>query len=304
MFVGVVQMVLFEIVLPAFLIFLSGYLVQKKFQVSIRGISVISLYIMMPALTFHTFFTIELNVQILYAATVSILLMFALMGITKLACRLLGYDAAGESAMMLVTVFMNSGNYGAPIVLFAFGRSGFNFAVLIMVFHLILMSIFGVYLASRGKQSTSTSIMNILKMPSIYAMVIGLLFQVLHINIPDTFLQAFDLVGQASVPTVMILLGMQLAELSLKDFDWKAIGVGTVIRLLLSPLVTWAICLLFPLESLLQKVLILTAAMPSAATVLMYAIEFEAKPQFVSSATFVSTVISFFSIALCLFFLL
>ncbi|WP_318509081.1 hypothetical protein [Bacillus sp. T3] len=87
-------MVLLEIVLPAFLIFLSGYLVQKKFQVSIRGISVISLYIMLPALTFHTFYSIKLNVQILYAASVSLLLMFALMGITKLMCRLLRYDAA------------------------------------------------------------------------------------------------------------------------------------------------------------------------------------------------------------------
>ena len=296
-------MVLLEIVLPAFLIFLSGYVVQKKFQVSIRGISVISLYIMLPALTFHTFYTIKLNVQILYAAAVSVLLMFALMGITKLMSRLLRYDAAGESAMMLVTVFMNSGNYGAPIVLFAFGRSGFEFAVLIMVFHLILMSIFGVYLASRGKQSARTSVVNILKMPSVYAMVIGLLFQATHISIPNTFLQAFDLVGQASVPTVMIMLGMQLAELTLKDFDWKAISLGTVTRLVISPLLTWAICLLFPLEPLLVKVLILTAAMPSAATVLMYAIEFDATPQFVSSTTFVSTVVSFFSIAIVLFIL-
>ncbi|AGK54090.1 hypothetical protein B1NLA3E_11700 [Bacillus sp. 1NLA3E] len=296
-------MILLEIVLPAFLIFLSGFLVQKKFQVSIRSISVISLYIMLPALTFHTFFTIKLNVQILYAAAVSILLMIALMAITRVVSRMLRYDAVGESSMMLVTVFMNSGNYGAPIVLFAFGRPGFEFAVLIMVFHLILMSIFGVYLASRGKQSASTSFKNILKMPSVYAMVLGLLFQALHFQMPDSFLQAFDLVGQASVPTVMILLGMQLAELTLKDFDWKAIWLGTFIRLILSPLLTWAICLLFPLQPLLQTVLILTAAMPSAVTVLMYAIEFDAKPQFVSSTTFVSTVASFFSIAIVVFFL-
>lgn len=296
-------MVLLEIVLPAFVIFLSGYLVQKKFQVSIRGISVISLYIMLPALSFHTFYSIKLNAQILYAAAVSILLMVALMVITRLVSRVLRYDAAGESSMMLVTVFMNSGNYGAPIVLFAFGRDGFEFAVLIMVFHLILMSIFGVYLASRGKQSAHTSLINILKMPSVYAMVIGLFFQAMHINMPNTFLQAFDLVGQASVPTVMIMLGMQLAELTLKDFEWKAIGLGTVIRLVISPIVTWAICLLFPIEPLLQKVLILTSAMPSAATVLMYAIEFDAKPQFVSSTTFVSTVVSFFSIALVLLIL-
>lgn len=296
-------MVLLEIVLPAFLIFLSGYLVQKKFQVSIRSISVISLYIMLPALSFHTFFTIKLNMQILYAAAVSLLLMFALMVIARIVSRLLRYDAAGESSMMLVTVFMNSGNYGAPIVLFAFGRPGFEFAVLIMVFHLILMSIFGVYLASRGKQSASTSFKNILKMPSVYAMVLGLLLQTLHVEMPDSFLQAFDLVGQASVPTVMILLGMQLAELTLKDFDWKAIWLGTAIRLVISPLLTWGICLLFPLQPLLQNVLILTAAMPSAVTVLMYAIEFDAKPQFVSSTTFVSTVVSFFSIAMVVFFL-
>ncbi|BCJ85479.1 AEC family transporter [Effusibacillus dendaii] len=294
-------MILFQVVLPVLFIFLSGYIVQKKFQPDIRSVSVVALYITNPALAFQTFYGTMLNSQLFYIVVNSFLLLFALILFTKWASRLFHYSTTDESALMLTTAFMNSGNYGAPIILFAYGQTAFQYAVVTMVLHLIIMSIFGVYFASRGQNGVMTAVKNVLRMPQIYAAVIGILFQLTHVHIPASFDQAINLVAQATIPLVMLILGMQLATITTKDFEWKTIAVGSVIRLLLSPVAAWAICLLFPLDPLLQKVLIVTAAMPPAATMVLYAIEFDAKPQLVSSITFIGTLISFATITALLY---
>ncbi|GAF38374.1 hypothetical protein JCM14202_178 [Agrilactobacillus composti DSM 18527 = JCM 14202] len=57
---------------------------------------------------------------------------------------------------------------------------------------------------------------------------------------------------------------------------------------------------MFPIDPLLRNVIVVMAAMPSAANTTLYAIEFEAEPQFVSSATLVTTLASIFSLTFVL----
>lgn len=290
-------MVLLEIVLPVFLIFLSGYWIQKKFNLDIKTASALSLYILCPVLIFRTFYTYKLNEQFYYIILVQLLLLFSLIAITKLLCRVFHYDLVNENALILTTAFMNSGNYGAPIILFAFGDKGFNEAILIMVLHALFMGVFGVYFASRGKGSVKESLINIFRLPNVYAVALGLIFQYTHIPISHSFQQAIDLVGEASIPVIMLVLGMQLATIQLKDLEGKLVTVGTSVRLVISPAVAWVMCSLLPIDQLLKHVMVVIAAMPSAATALLYAVQFEAKPQLVSSVTFVSTLLSFVTIS-------
>jgi malate permease and related proteins len=291
---------LLETVFPVFLIFLTGYIVQKKFNLDIKSISNMSLYILSPALIFETFYTARLNGQFFYMVIIQLLLLLALIVTTKMACRLFRYDIRTESALMLTTAFMNSGNYGAPIILFAFGNKGFHEAVLIMVLHSIFMGIFAVYFASRGKASVKDAILNIFRIPNIYAVAVGLLFQYCHVPLPGSFMQAVDLVGKASIPVVMLVLGMQLATVTVQDLDSKLVSLGTIIRLIISPLLAWGICSLFPISLLSKQVMLVLAGMPSAATALLYAVQFDAKAKLVSSITLVSTILSFLSITILL----
>jgi malate permease and related proteins len=58
-----------------------------------------------------------------------------------------------------------------------------------------------------------------------------------------------------------------------------------------------------PLDLLLEKVLIVSAAMPSAATTTMYALQFDAEPELVSSITFITTLVSIGTITPLLYLL-
>ena len=282
------------------LIFLSGYLLQRKFKVDIKPISTLAMFILQPALVFRTFYGKTLDMKLLYIIIICLLAALLLIFISYIAARLVHYDKLTESAFMLASVFMNSGNYGAPIILFAFGEQAFQYAVTIMVFQAIIMNVFGIYIASRGRNSALTALKTVAKMPANYAIILALTATALHIHIMNNFYQAIDLIAQAAIPTVMLVLGMQLANVTVKSFDWMGISLVSLIRLVLSPILAYGLCQLFPIDPLLLKVFIVSFAMPSAATTAMYAIQFNTRPQFVSSSTFITTLLSFVTLTVLL----
>src|SRR5690625_2232074 len=202
------------------MIFFAGWLGQKIIGFDIRSISTVALYIMSPFLAFRTFYSNELTMDYIYIIVFCCLLTLVLIGVVLIVSFITKADRSQFSAMVLGSAFMNSGNYGAPVALFAFGATGFDYAVIVMVFQSFLMSSVGIFFASFGsKQKTSLaeSVQSVIRMPVLHGAVIGVIFQLLHIPIPETISDAIGLVADASIPTVMLVLGMQLAEIRVKD---------------------------------------------------------------------------------------
>ncbi|GEK33591.1 AEC family transporter [Kurthia sibirica] len=299
-------MSLFLIILPVILVFLTGFIGQKALHFDIKNISTLTLYVMSPVLAFRTFYTTPLTPDYMYIILFAVLLCFMLFIVTWLTTKLIHADRSESSAMMLGAVFMNSGNYGAPVALFAFGQEGFHIAVIIMVLHSLLMNTLGIFFASMGsddKPSLKTSLSKVYTMPVLWGAVIGLAMQLIHIPLHESILNGVDLIADASIPVVMLILGMQLAVISRKKVNYTAMATTTSIRMIISPLLAAAILFFMPLPTIVKSVLILQAAMPAAANTTMLALQFNTKPDLVSFTTFITTAISIFSIPIVLFFL-
>lgn len=294
------------IVLPAFLIFTAGFIGQKLLKLNIKSISTMSLYLMLPFLTFDTFYSNELNIEYFYMFLFTVLFMLVLLVITLVAGKVMKGDKSQISSMLLGTLFPNSGNYGAPVALFAFGAVGFQYAVILMVIHGFLNTTLGIFIASFGSEKSTTikdACIRVLKMPVLYGLLFGVLFQLLHIQLPSTILEGISLVGSASIPTVMLILGMQLAEIKSNKFQLKYVNTVTFIRMILSPLVAILLVSFMPVNDMIHKVFILLAAMPIAANTTMIASQFDVKPDFVSFTTLVTTLISLVTIPITLYFI-
>ena len=77
------------------------------------------------------------------------------------------------------------------------------------------------------------SIKKILRLPPIYAVIIGLMLRIMLIPIPDLLLQVSEIAGKAVPPIMMISVGMALTLPK-----WKSLMIlipGSVIRLFLGP---------------------------------------------------------------------
>lgn len=294
------------IILPVFIIFTIGFIGQKLIGFDIKTISTAALYLMSPFLAFRTFFTNEITMDYFYIIVFCLLLTVILLAIVWVTGLMMKATRPQLSAMILGGVFMNSGNYGAPVVLFAFGTVGFDYAVIMMVFQSLLMNSIGIFFASIGGEEKATlqqSVQRVIRMPLIYAAFAGLLFQLLNLTIPTAVMEGISLVADASIPTVMLVLGMQLAAISRKRVAYRYVSAVTIIRMVASPLIAAGILYFMPVSDLLKSVIILQAAMPAAANTTMFALQFGTEPDLVSFTTFITTLISIFTIPFVLFFL-
>lgn len=297
---------LFLIILPVLIVFLIGYIGQRLIGFDIKSISTISLYLMSPFLAFRTFYTTKLTMEYLYICSFAILLVFVLFIITWIWAYFLKARRSEISAMMLGAVFMNSGNYGAPVVLFALGSPGFHIAVVIMVLHSLLMNSLGIFLAAiggKGEATVKQALRNVFRMPVLYASVFGILLQLLNFNVPKSVMNGVDLVADASIPVVMLVLGMQLAAISKTRVKYRFVTSVSIIRIILSPIAAACILWFLPVSDLIKAVLIIQSAMPAAANTTMLALQFDTEPDLVSFTTFITTIISIFSIPVVMYFL-
>jgi malate permease and related proteins len=299
-------MELLLIVLPAFLIFTAGFIGQRVLNFDIKSISKLSLYLLLPFLTFDTFYTNQLNADYFYMFVFTSLLTIILCGLTFLTGILVKADRPHLSALQIGSIFPNSGNYGAPVALFAFGAMAFDYAIIIMVIHAFLINSLGIFLASLGGSSSTGikgALIKLVRMPVMYGAVLGILFQILNIPLPSTIIGGISMVGDASIPIVMLILGMQLAEIKPQKFNLKYVSSITILRMVVSPLLAFALVQIMPVSDIIKNVFILLAAMPVAANTTMLAVQFDCKPDLISFSTLVTTLLSLISIPFVLYLL-
>ncbi len=292
--------VFIQVVLPVLLVFGAGYLLQKLAKLDLKSVSTVALYIMLPCLVFKTFYNADLNGEYVMMLVFSVLLLVSILVINKVVAKVKGYDASMESGLILSTAFMNSGNYGAPIILFAFGEAGFVYSVSFLVLQAIIMNFFGVYYAARGKSGLRMAIVSVLKMPPTYAVIVALIMNLGSFAMPGNLMSSVELLANASIPMVMVVLGMQLAGISITNMDWSKVTYASIVRLIASPVIAFGLTLFLPMSDLMASVLIVSAAMPSAATTTIYAVQFDSKPELVSSITLMTTLLSVITIPIIL----
>ena len=107
------------------------------------------------------------------------------------------------------------------------------------------------------------------------------------------------LVGDAAVPLLLIILGLQLAETE-GIGEAPKVALATVLRLGLSVPLALFLSGLLGLDELSTKLAVMLSSMPTAVNMTILAIEFDVRPRFVNSVVVVSTVASVLSLTLIL----
>ena len=160
--------VLINIVLPVFIIIGAGFVAARMLTIDAHTLSRVSLYVLGPCLVFSKLVETTVTgtdlVQIVVFTVVGTLLVLALSWVVARSLRL---DRSKESAFMLSCTFVNSGNYGLPLVLFAFGEQGLDRALLYFVTSAFVVNTLAVFVASRGKAKSTASLLNIFRIPII-----------------------------------------------------------------------------------------------------------------------------------------
>lgn len=295
----------FIILFPIFCIFIVGFIAQKTLKFDIANLSKMSLYVLSPFLAFKTFYTHQLNLDYLYYIIYIFALCITLIIIVSIWSLIMKYNTKERCAMILSSCFMNNGNYGTPVILVFFGSLGFDLAVIMMVLQQFVMSTLGIYYAAKGSSyqdvvSQKEVLLKVVRMPVAYGAFLGIIFQLCHISLSTSIFTSISMIGDSSIVIIMIILGMQLARLQITQLDYPKIAFALLNKMVLAPLVALAIVYFMPIDYTYKQILIVLAAMPTAANTTLLSVQFDTKPELVSSATFISTILSLVTLPIIL----
>jgi predicted permease len=159
----------------------------------------------------------------------------------------------------------------------------------------------GFYITARGNHSTKESLKRVIKLPTIYAFIIGVLVNLIGIKFGQGYLDFANLFRGAYSVLGMMLIGMGLASISYYKFDFKFIGATFLTKFVVWPIIIALIIFadstsvhLFSTE--IYKIMTLVAIVPLAANTVAFATELNAHPEKSSMAVLISTIVALFYI--------
>ena len=285
---------------PAFLIIAVGFALDRAIKPHLQSISRLALYALTPSFVFYSLVTSELQGDLItrmVAFATSVILGMTV--ISLLTARLLKLEQATASAFVLATTLTNAGNFGLSLTLFSIGNEGLQLAIIYFVTSAVLSNTVGAFIASRSSGTWRQSVRGVLRLPVVYAAVAAVAMRLLHYTPPETLLRPIGTIGQAAVPVMLILLGMQLSRTQLRD-DKRLVVFATAYKLVAMCLLAVALAAMFNLEGLPRHVGIVESSTPTAVTAVLLSTEFGARPDLVASTVFLSTLAAALSLTVIL----
>jgi len=210
-------LVIYNVLLPIFFVIFLGFLLRKLGRLDERVFSRAQLYVLSPALVFMAMTRAEAGALIalrmlLFVFTLSLIILAITQGLGFLLKR----GREDRYAMSMTAVLMNSGFYGIPVCMLAFGDQGLIYASIFVVTSSMVQSTLGIYLANAGKKKFSGALLSIFRVPLIYSIVVARFLVHFDALPPEPLLRMIDLLGQSAIPLGLLLLGMQLERIMFK----------------------------------------------------------------------------------------
>jgi predicted permease len=289
---GLLASILVSDILPIFAIAGAGFLLARFAGIDVKMLSRVVFYSLLPCLAFRLLLTSTAtgpNVVRLMLAAVLIMGTMGLVGFG--AAKGLGMDGKTMRAFMMVVMFSNGGNYGLPVVRFAFGEDALTYATIFFLTGSVTTYVAGAFFAGSHRSKIAGAIEKVWKMPSLYGLALALIVRAIGHPVPEAILRPVAMLSDAALPVMILVLGMQLERAVWPSRPWIVIlAVG--LSLLVAPIVALGIAGMLGLTGVARQSAVILSSMPVAVITTILALEFELGAEFVTSAVFLSTILS------------
>ncbi len=279
--------VFLDVVLPVALVAILGGVFGHWRGATVAPISALVFYLFSPALVFSSLSRTELSADVSLRIVGVILVTFAIIYAgASLWSLLRRHDPSLRAGFALGATTPNTGNMGLPVAQLAFGDAGLQVAVVAFVA--------GASLAGGARREVLAAPF---RYPALYAAAAGVAVNVLGVDLPTTIDAPVRSLAAAAVPTMLVVLGLQLRAAGRRDnlIDTSAASLP---GLAIAPGAAWLAAGLIGLDGATRATLVVLAAMPTVVITTILATKFNAQPAFVTRVVVTSTLASMLSLTL------
>jgi malate permease and related proteins len=279
-------------ILPIILLSGAGFALGKLLHIDSRSLGRVVFYVFSPVLILDLLIQNQLKMS---EAAIVIAYAFSFILIMGAITLLLGYFLKLERpaliSILITTMFANTGNYGLPLVSFAFGEQALSYAAIYFVTTTCMFYTLGVLLASLGHMNFKEAALGLFKVPTIYAVLLAVIINAWNIQIPTPVTRAIELAAGGSIPLMLILLGVQLTHVEFSS-HLRALQLSVLLRLLIAPLAALLFAALFGLHGFARQGSVTQASMPSMVSATVLATEYDLDSKLITAVVFISTLLS------------
>jgi predicted permease len=279
-------------ILPIFLIASMGFIFARRLNASVQTLAHVVFYVLTPCLVFNLLIRTNMTGLQFGRMVLLAILITGVMGLLSFLVTLpLRLPRSELSAFLLVVMLSNSGNYGLPVVLFAFGAEAMGYATAYFVTTSMLTYTVGVFLAAAGRRTGRDALVALAKVPALYSLVAAVLVLNIGVTVPVGIMRPITLLSDAALPLMILVLGMQLERASFPKRP-ALVLLAVCLSLLIAPLVALGLTSVLGIDGAARQAGVILASMPAAVVATILALEFDVAPSFVTNVVFVTTLFS------------
>lgn len=215
-----------------------------------------------------------------------------------------GVSKPAQGAHAFLIAFGNTGFIGFAVLDAIFGSDAVLYAAIYNIpYNIFMFSVGLLFIASTGEggaSKKSSSIKDQLRIigkqlisPCLISCFIAMFLAIFGVTDSGFIGQTCNLLGQMTVPAAMLIIGSSLAKMPVKEMlSDKWTYVTTIFRLLVIPLLLFAVCRIFITNPYILAIVVILCAMPAASSGTMMCLAYGGDARVMARGTFLTTVCS------------
>jgi predicted permease len=291
---AIIQDAFINNLLPVLLCAATGFVLGRTLHLDIKTASRLAFYIFSPCLVFVSLERVKISGGEFGKLALFTLGVSVIIGILAfISGRLMGVGRHLIASLVVASMFVNSGNYGLAATKFAFGDAALARALVCFVFGTVVVYTLGILIASMGRLSTFQALRQLMLVPAIYGLVAATLVRQTDWHVPLFLDRSVSMLGDASIPLMLVILGLQIAEARIWPRNRVVlICVAVFLQIIITPLVALVLAHWMGLAGVARQAAVLQASMPAAVATTVLAVQYDLDSTLVSGTVVLTTLLS------------
>ncbi len=295
---------------PVFAVIVFGYVARHYKFLSGEfwpSCEKLAYYVLLPLILFTNISTAQYHdiASYLGMVAVSITTISIIILLTFLGKYVFHIKSPDFTSLLQGSIYANAAYIGIPSSYALFGQEGLVAYSLLMAavvpfVNAVTIIILGVY-SNEGGNLIKTVAKKIAFHPIILACVTAFLFNYFGITLPKPIFATLDMFGKAAVPIGLIVVGGALDIKAIRG-SWRYINSAAFIKLIITPILAIALAKWFGVTGLKANILVLYAALPTAAATYLIAKKMKGNAPLMAGIIVFETAVALVTMALMLNF--
>lgn len=280
-------------IISIYVFILVGFIAKMSFKDKIddKTITLVNVYFLQVFLTFWGLLIHPVDITLILAPSIYLLIVLIAVVISALVASKLFKDKKEYSVAAVAAIIGNTGNLGIPLNIAIFGEQSIPYTTVVNLVNVFVVYTIGVYYYSRGNFDVKTSLLNIVKIPILWAAIVAIILSVNEYKPSSEILQMLMMGAYASMTMQLFLFGIYLYGTKIKELNKTLISWTLGVKFLILPLITFGVLYSIELDSMIKGIIFIELIMPLAIANVNLASLYDCIPKVVTALVLISSLL-------------